>query len=506
MLEDTSTRENALASLPTAKWCIMFYLVGDNNLGDEMVRSLSRVYGSANNRVAIYARFDGPHPMSRTTLLNLQKKTASAARDDYTVEIESEKSASVDSIYDFIVACIGGRPDPKNIFPGTRAEHYALILSGHGDGIQQRTLLLDESPDGSLAISDVATLLGKVKAEILGKELDVLGFDSCLMNSLEVSYQLKDLADLIVASQGNILNAGWDLGSICRTLDRSGAGYDPGQVASLFVDQLRESNRTFAREARRSGDLSICDVSKLREANSVPPDSPMVSSVEDLADSLNYFFDPDGGISKNGDITDEERSFTIELVSRSVQLAHLNCQRFLSEQTVDLYDFCWLIVYELTTAKEMLSWAESSNIIGQLLEFLDNVIQKCDRVMTEIKNDSASLVTYGISSGPDAQYANGVSIFLPWSHMALSLIEQSYNELAFSKSTAGQAWIRFFKNFLRFTVRDRREGGRFFNAPPFYRNAPPFYRGSDVFVDYFRQISNFAIDFPEGTTTDEYPE
>ena len=164
------------------EWCVMFYMVGDNNLGDEMIRTLSQVYGTDNADYALYAQFDGPHPMVKSVRMNIQKKRA--GQDDnstFLKRIENENSASPESIYDFVVACVAG--DGNDTFPGTRARNYALVLSGHGDGIQQRTLMLDESPENSISISQVKGLLGKLVTD-LGVRINVLGFDSCLMNTL----------------------------------------------------------------------------------------------------------------------------------------------------------------------------------------------------------------------------------------------------------------------------------------------------------------------------------
>ena len=43
---------------------------------------------------------------------------------------------------------------------------------------------------------------------LLGKKLDVLGFDSCVMGMLEVGYQFNNVAKTLIASEGSVPSAG----------------------------------------------------------------------------------------------------------------------------------------------------------------------------------------------------------------------------------------------------------------------------------------------------------
>jgi len=73
------------------------------------------------------------------------------------------------------------------------AKKFALILSGHSDGVIGRTLLRDENPDIALNLISLRKVLEKVLRGKNGqrRRLDLLGFDGCLMGMLEVGYELK---------------------------------------------------------------------------------------------------------------------------------------------------------------------------------------------------------------------------------------------------------------------------------------------------------------------------
>ncbi len=52
----------------------------------------------------------------------------------------------------------------------------------------------------------------------LGKKLDIIGFDACLMNMLEVAYQLREHAEVIVGSEELEPGKGWDYEALVKFL------------------------------------------------------------------------------------------------------------------------------------------------------------------------------------------------------------------------------------------------------------------------------------------------
>ncbi len=117
------------------------------------------------------------------------------------------------------------------------AKRYALILWNHGSGIQDfrnmmlgkfprmirswiqipgmpsllhdmRGVLYDDSQGTCLTNPDLLMAVTKIK-KMLGKNLDILGMDACLMAMTEVGYQVKDNVDLLVGSQQTEPADGW---------------------------------------------------------------------------------------------------------------------------------------------------------------------------------------------------------------------------------------------------------------------------------------------------------
>ncbi len=82
-----------------------------------------------------------------------------------------------------------------------------------------RGILYDDSKNTYVSNQDLITILSTVTSKILGKNLDLLGMDACLMGMIEVCYQVKDYAGVLVASQNSEPGQGWNysgfLGELC---------------------------------------------------------------------------------------------------------------------------------------------------------------------------------------------------------------------------------------------------------------------------------------------------
>lgn len=105
------------------------------------------------------------------------------------------------------------------------ASHYALILWNHGGGWKNdiedgpgpmKAVAWDDSSGGDcLTMPEMKSAL---QSALGGEKLDVLGFDACLMGMAEVAYQLKDTADVLIASEEVEWAPGWDYSAFLESL------------------------------------------------------------------------------------------------------------------------------------------------------------------------------------------------------------------------------------------------------------------------------------------------
>lgn len=95
------------------------------------------------------------------------------------------------------------------------AKHYALIIWNHGSGwdkdkgsVEFKGISYDDQSGNHITTAQLTTGFAEMK-QYLGRNLDILAFDACLMQMVEVSYAVKDSVDVMVASQDTEPGNGW---------------------------------------------------------------------------------------------------------------------------------------------------------------------------------------------------------------------------------------------------------------------------------------------------------
>ena len=194
------------------EWTVAVFLNGDNNLdpfGVEDEKEMSRV-GSSDwmNIVALFDRERGPATIDYIEKDNIKKVKDMGELDmgDYKEFIKFAK---------FI----------KENYP---AKHYVFSLWNHGAGWKNknenavtRGISYDDSSNNHIT-NDQLTLALKGASEVLGQKIDIVNFDACLMQMVEVCDACKDYAKYMVASEEVEPGKGtpWDdvLGSFNKTM------------------------------------------------------------------------------------------------------------------------------------------------------------------------------------------------------------------------------------------------------------------------------------------------
>ncbi len=108
------------------------------------------------------------------------------------------------------------------------ADYYILDIWNHGDGWRYKTELPvlqitkevsidEESGNDSLRMNEVQQALENAVADA-GKKIDVLYFDACLMQMVEVGYELKNAVKYIAASESVVPGYGGDYADIMERL------------------------------------------------------------------------------------------------------------------------------------------------------------------------------------------------------------------------------------------------------------------------------------------------
>ena len=116
--------------------------------------------------------------------------------------------------------------------------HYALIFWNHGGG-SVLGFGADELFDGdSLTLDEIAKALSDAYDQT-GRMLELVGFDACLMATVEAAYAVSPYANYLVASQELEPGHGWNYEPIMRYLSENPAA-SGAELGKVIVDSYRE--------------------------------------------------------------------------------------------------------------------------------------------------------------------------------------------------------------------------------------------------------------------------
>jgi hypothetical protein len=115
----------------------------------------------------------------------------------------------------------------------------SLFASTVDAALSSRAIAYDDTSRDFLDNAELSQVLSEVVGKV-GRRIDVLGFDACLMNMVEVAYELQDLVGHVVASEEVEPGDGWPydkvIGELRADPDQTGA-----QLATAIVKDYLDS-------------------------------------------------------------------------------------------------------------------------------------------------------------------------------------------------------------------------------------------------------------------------
>ncbi|MBE5935871.1 MAG: hypothetical protein E7262_08805 [Lachnospiraceae bacterium] len=141
------------------------------------------------------------------------------------------------------------------------AEHMSVVFWNHGGGSIDGVCFDERNSYDSLSLSEVEIALANATENMTDK-FDYIGFDACLMGTIEVANMLKPYAEYMIGSEEVEPGYGWEYTSI---VDRMVANpdVDPEELGKLIVDTYYTSTAAIGQGA--SATLSLVDLDKLDE-------------------------------------------------------------------------------------------------------------------------------------------------------------------------------------------------------------------------------------------------
>jgi hypothetical protein len=281
--------------MATAKsWTVMVYMAGDNNLDSAGVADLREMkkVGST-DQLNILVQFD--RAGARSATIRYYVKKGGAIANDKISSLGETNMGDPSILQDFVTWGMQKYP----------AEHYLLVLWNHGAGwddanlyegdvfsgatppvarkkqlletprpatrglkplpfclaraglsrtrralfctsvgkaVRNRAIAFDDQAQDFLDNVELKRVLTQIKKK-LGRPIDILGMDACLMSMVEVAYQMRSVANYSVGSEESEPGEGWPYDLILKSL-AANPGMKPEDVARLIVAQYIASYKS----------------------------------------------------------------------------------------------------------------------------------------------------------------------------------------------------------------------------------------------------------------------
>ncbi len=243
-----------------AKWTVMVYMAGDNNLDSAALRDISEMAKVGSSRkVNILVQLDrGKDLLTRRFYIT----KGGGYGKDIVETFEETNTGDPKVLENFILWAIEKYP----------ARRYFLILWNHGGGWwengsrqwsvvsrqkkprnifwmnsqpetrnsqPERSIAYDDTSRDALDNRELKEVLSRISKKI-GKKLDLLGMDACLMQMVEVAYQLKDWVEIMVGSEEEEPFDGWPYDKILQVIKKRPRSW-PATIAKRIVREYIKS-------------------------------------------------------------------------------------------------------------------------------------------------------------------------------------------------------------------------------------------------------------------------
>jgi len=207
------------------EWTILHYAGADNNLGQYWLDNL-------NEMEAVGSR-ENLNIVSQLDLKDIGCKRYLIKKDD---DIQNFTSPAVEDLGRVNMA------DPEVLTEFIKygmkkypAKHYMLIIACHG-GAWKGLQLEDSFAGGDMSVPSIRRSIENAEMAT-NRHLDLLAFDACLMGSAEAAYELRNVADYMVASEQVEAFKSWPYTPILKKAFEETDKITPDKLGTIVVDE-----------------------------------------------------------------------------------------------------------------------------------------------------------------------------------------------------------------------------------------------------------------------------
>ncbi|MBC7328718.1 hypothetical protein H5T87_11510, partial [bacterium] len=362
----------------SAEWTILIYADAHNDLGQALLNHLNDLitYLPSTKGVNILILAGLPNGDS---VIWLHNGTQTLSPLPNFIDFGDPSTLS-----NFILSSIQAFP----------AKKYLLHLWDHGSGWRKRAknqgtrdICFDEIfNDDGLTIPELKQALQTVVNKI-GRKIDLLFLNACVMGAIEVDYELKDLVSYCVSSEANFLDA--PLWGEAYSKLVSNPAMSPADLGITIAD-------TYYKQAQGQSfaTIAVKDYSR----------------IDNIANDIYYFAHY---------LRDCLPTYANRIMDLRDQTTRFQPFENVAPYYIDLYEFAYLVANNTS---------------------YDKLKTSAQNLMNDIKVSTLLCKFFGVKS------AQGYSIFFPsptdWDPNWQDALNK-YSSLDFVKADSGQEWIRF---------------------------------------------------------------
>lgn len=220
-------------------WTVLVYLNADNDLeryGILNFNQMEMVGSTANVKIVVQFDRSPGYDTTNGNWIGCRR---------YLVTKDSDPNIMHSQLLEDMGNVDMGNPDTLRAFitwgqQNYPADHYCLVVWNHGSGWRSRTLTVgeitrnvsfDDTSGTSIKTTDFAYAVGSASPKI-----DLIAMDASLMQMLEVAYELRDSAQLLVASEESPPGEGYVYDKWLAPL-AANPGMSPRELGTVIAQQ-----------------------------------------------------------------------------------------------------------------------------------------------------------------------------------------------------------------------------------------------------------------------------
>jgi hypothetical protein len=277
-------------------------------------------------------------------------------------------------------------------------EHSWIILPGQTTDKKNRGILYDDSQHTYLDNAGLTSVLQGMK-NIIGKKIDILATDACLMQMLEIAYQIQGSANYLVGAENSIPGEGFPYSAILNVLGAEARSI----TASQFSRKIVAAYGNFYRRDDNTMTLSALDLNNI---------NPIRSAINSLVGAIDACY---------------ARSSAQTL--SAVRLARITTASFDVADYIDLVSLCKKLVIQFNTLSR-----RNSSTNKALASTALTVVTRAQALQRSV---ASAIIANQV--GSVFSEAGGLSVYYPQGS-----IDSSYESTVFAQSSS---WLSFLQRY-----------------------------------------------------------